>query len=85
MLNPAWHAMITHLRLSGPTMRLDLGAEESPAVFAKLVDAAIGIEVELPGGMEELLAICLMARRCLMDDVRSAIEQEGLAHLNVEN
>ena len=34
---------------------LDLGAEESRAVFAKLVDAAIGAEVELPGGMQEAM------------------------------
>ena len=64
-------------------MRLDLGADESPAVFAKLVDAAIGAEVELPGGMKELLDVGRMADRCQMDVVRSAVEREGVARLDV--
>ena len=83
LLSPVWGAKITRLERTGPTMTLDLGAEESPAVFAKLVDAAMGAEVELPGGMQELLAMGLMADRCLMPDVRSAVEREGLARLDV--
>ncbi len=37
-----WRAMITRLKRTGPTVKLDLGAEESAAVFTKFVDAAIG-------------------------------------------
>jgi hypothetical protein len=85
MLSPVWLDMITDLKRTGPTVKLDLGAKESPAVFAKLVDAAVGAEVELPGGMEELLAIGGMAGRCLMSDVWPVIERECMARLDVQS
>ena len=77
--------MLCKLSRSGPFLRLNLGEKEDPAIFAKILDLATGVDVQLNGGMEELLALGIMADRFLIDPIRLAVERKAMTLMSPDS
>jgi hypothetical protein len=86
VLSPVWRAALCgsfggEKRLEPA---LDLQAEDA-ALFSKLVALACGATLTIDGGLEEVVALGIMANRYLMESVQEVVEDFLISRLTMEN
>jgi WD40 repeat protein len=84
ILSPVWRAKLCGEVGSKARWQLALEAGEA-GLFGKLVTLGSGAPVMMEGGLEEVMALGLMADRYQVDAVQGAVEEAVVRLLTVEN